>query len=277
MSTDFLAHSDKVAERSYRPSFPFDGPWLDEAHPTMPDQVRELPGWLRDEDVLKLYELGRLGAQPVLEVGAYRGKSAVVLASALRAAGGEGRLVSVDIDPVALASAREAVRERGLEDLVIFARGTLQALVRAYPGIRPGVVFVDGDHSLEGVRRDLETLEAIVPSGSLMLFHDYLDARNDDPGEAHIDVLRGVRESWVMRDCEFAGVFGCCGLYRRASGGPEPSASIEDLLETAAQRGDDLPALLDVVGHDTLRMRYLQRVRRPLARWVRRRLGREVL
>ncbi len=213
----------------------------------------------------------------MLEVGAYRGKSAVVLATALRAGGGDGRLVSVDIDPVALHSARAAVRARGLEDRVIFTRGTLQALLRAYPGIRPGVVFLDGDHSLEGVRRDLETLEAIVPSGALMLFHDYLDERNDDPGEAHIDVLRGVRESWVMRDSEFGGVFGCCGLYRRVAGGPESNGSIQDLLEAARRRGGDPPALLDVVRHDTLRMRYLQRVRRPIGRWVRRRLGREVL
>ena len=275
MPPEFIAHADKVAERAYRPSYRFEGPWVDETHPTMPDHVRELPGWLRDEDVLKLYELGRLSARPILEVGSYRGKSAVVLASALRAAGDPGPLVSVDIDPEALASARGRIRDHGLQDLVVFARGTLQGLVRAHPGLRLGVVFLDGDHSLEGVRRDLETLEAILPAGSLLLFHDYLDERNDDPGEAHIDVLRGVHESWVARDCEFAGVFGCCGLYRRLSGGPPASASVEGMRAAAEVRGDDLPALLDVVRHDTLRMRYLQRIRRPAGRRVRRLLGRK--
>lgn len=275
MPVEFVAHADKVAERSYRPSFRFDGPWLDEAHPTMPDLVREMPGWLRDEDVLKLYELGRLAAGPVLEVGSYHGKSAVVLASAIRAAGGAGPLVSVDIDPDALAGARRGVRDRGLADLVVFVRGTLQALFRAYPELRPGFVFVDGDHSLAGVRRDLETLEAILPTGALVLFHDYLDARNDDPREDHIDVLRGVRESWVERDCEFAGVFGCCGLYRRISGGPPPAESPRELPAELGRRDDDLPALIDVVSQDTLRMRYVQRVRRPAGRWVRRRLGRD--
>ena len=275
MPPEFIAHADKVAERAYLPSYRFDGPWVDATQPTMPDHVREMPGWLRDEDVLKLYELGRLSAGPILEVGSYRGKSAVVLASALRAAGDPGPLVSLDIDPEALASARSRIRDQGLQDVVMFARGTLQGLVRAHPGLRPGVVFVDGDHSLEGVRRDLETLEEILPAGSLLLFHDYLDERNDDPGEAHIDVLRGVRESWVARDCEFAGVFGCCGLYRRLSGGPPGSSSAVDLRAVAAGRDEDLPALLDVVRHDTLRMRYLQRVRRPAGRWARRLLGRK--
>jgi predicted O-methyltransferase YrrM len=275
MPVEFVAHADKLAERSYRASFRFDGEWVDEAHATMPDVVRAVPGWLRDEDVLKLYELARLSPGPILEVGAYRGKSAVVLASALRAAGGAGRLVSLDIDPDALASARSVVRERGLQDRVVFVRGTLQALVRAHPGIRPGVVFLDGDHSLKGVRRDLATLEALVPIGALMLFHDYLDERNEDPRVGHIDVLRGVQKSWVVRDCEFAGVFGCCGLYRRVAGGSQPDGFLPDAL-AAPTSAEGPPPLLDVVRYDTLHMRYLQRVRRPLGRWVRRRLGRDL-
>jgi hypothetical protein len=33
-----------------------------------------------------------------------------------------------------------------------------------------------------------------------------------------------VEESWVPGQCEFAGVFGCCGLFRRRTG---PSGALE--------------------------------------------------
>jgi hypothetical protein len=78
----------------------------------------------------------------------------------------------------------------------------------------------------------------------------------------------------VAAECDFAGVFGCCALFRRRSGGPGPPAPV-DLSHLAARSEDGLPPLIDLTARDDLRMRYLQRVRRPLGRWARRRLGRE--
>ena len=52
MAADFITRSDKRGEGSYLPSFEFDGPFVDDLQPSMPDTVREMPGWLRDEDVL---------------------------------------------------------------------------------------------------------------------------------------------------------------------------------------------------------------------------------
>jgi hypothetical protein len=63
----------------------------------------------------------------------------------------------------------------------------------------------------------------------------------------------------VSRDCEFAGVFGCCGLFRRREGGP-PSAG---------------PPTVDAVWRDSPRMQYLQRVRWPAGRLARRLLRRQ--
>lgn len=274
MGADFITRSDKLNEGSYLPSFELDGRFVDELHPTMPETVREIPGWLRDEDVLKLYELASLTGGPILEIGSYQGKSSVVMATALRRRGRPGRMISLDIDPEALASARRTVRDRGLADHITFIQGSVRALVRAAPGLRPSLVFVDGDHSLAGVRRDLAILAPHVPDGGLLLFHDYLDERNEDPAEKHIEVVRGVAESWVAADCDFAGVFGCCGLFRRRSGGPETPVPA-DLSHLAARTEDGLPPLIDLTHRDDLRMRYLQRVRRPLGRWARRRLGRE--
>jgi hypothetical protein len=243
----FVALPAKTDTREYLPSHDFEG-WIDEAHAGMPDRVRQLPGWLRDEDVLKLYELSALADGPVLEIGAYRGKSTVVLASA------GSRVVSIDIDPAALAEARTNVAAHGLAERVTFIRGTAQAFAKTRPDFRPAVTFVDGDHSYEGATTDLLTLRSLVPKDGLLLFHDYLDELNADPEVAHIDVVRAVADSWVTTECEFAGTFGCCGLFRRTTDPPLPSA----------------PPLVDLVPLDSLRMRYLQRVRRPLGRLLHR-------
>ena len=57
------------------------------------ESVESLPGWLLEGDALKLYELARDAAGPVLEIGTYRGKSAVLMATALRDAGSDARIV----------------------------------------------------------------------------------------------------------------------------------------------------------------------------------------
>jgi predicted O-methyltransferase YrrM len=267
-------HRDKTDDPSYRPSYDFGGEFLGPAHRAAATAVKGIPGWLRDEDVLKLYELAWFAGGPLVEIGSHRGKSTLVLAGALRDAGSEAVLVSLDIDPVALADARRAVASRGLADRVVFVRGTARALFRAVPQLHPAVVFVDGDHSLPGARRDVRVLYPQVPAGALVLFHDYFDPRNADPAVPEVEVERAVAESWVTRDCEFAGVFGCCGLFRRQRGGPDPAADrgLPHPLR-AIDSADELPPLLDLVHFDDLRMRYVQRLRLPLARWTRARLG----
>jgi predicted O-methyltransferase YrrM len=55
---------------------------------------RRVPGWLRPEDALKLYELAYYATGPILEIGTYRGKSGTLMAIAARARrpGGPRRL-----------------------------------------------------------------------------------------------------------------------------------------------------------------------------------------
>jgi predicted O-methyltransferase YrrM len=188
--------------------------------------VRSLPGWMLDEDALKLYELAYLSRGPILEIGTYRGKSAILMARALKDAGREGPIVSLDVDPEALRAAMSLAEDRGVAERLAMIRGTSEMLVRSMPGLRPGFVFLDGDHSRRGVARDLRALRDRVPAGGLLLFHDYHDARNADPAEPDYGVVEAVGESWVARECDFEGVFGCSALFRRRSGPAEGDAPI---------------------------------------------------
>jgi predicted O-methyltransferase YrrM len=199
--------------------------------------ARELPGWLLDEDALKLYELAYFSSGPILDVGTYRGKSAILMAWALRDARRPGPIVSLDVDGEAPRVAARLAAERDVGERIVLVRGTAEQLFGAVPGLSPSLVFLDGDHSRRGVARDLRALEPVVPASGLLLFHDYHDARNADPSEPDYGVVQAVEESWVPRQCEFAGIFGCCALFRRrtgpsgGTGGGElpPAAAITDL------------------------------------------------
>jgi predicted O-methyltransferase YrrM len=46
-----------------------------------------------------------------------------------------------------------------------------------------GLLWLDGDHTLEGVRRDFEAWERFLPPGGLVAFHDALDPEG---GPAHV-------------------------------------------------------------------------------------------
>jgi predicted O-methyltransferase YrrM len=243
---------DKTEDPTYRPSFRFGGDSLGERHRAAHTLVDDVPGWLRPEDALKLYELAYLAQGPILEIGTFHGKSAVLMASAVQDAGQNTTIYSLDVDHSYIRAAREQALSHEVADRVVFVRGTVGAFARMYPHLQPALVFVDGDHSYAGVQRDLTVLERLIPDNGLILFHDFNDdPRNDDPANREVKVRPAVWNSWVPRDCDFAGVFGCCGLFVRRRGRPAGSCEAP---------------LVDLLLFDSLRIQYLQRLRRPLGR-----------
>jgi predicted O-methyltransferase YrrM len=193
-------------------------------------RVDSIPGWLRAADAEKLYELASLTEGPILEIGTHYGKSAVLMALALKDARRRDVVYTLDIDRRAIRAAAAEAKARQLDDVIVFVRGTSRAFARAYPNLRPTLTFVDGDHTRAGVDRDLAALEALVPVGGSLLFHDFADPRNDDPGCPDTKVRPAVEESWVARDCEFVGTFGVCGLFLRREAFSRSRAGVADLL-----------------------------------------------
>src|SRR5215211_8617225 len=101
----FRALPAKTSSRDYEPSYEFGGQRVSEAHDRAEELVADVPGWLRPEDALKLYELAYYARGPILEVGTYRGKSGTLMAIAARDARHSGLVVSVDVDPAAARAA----------------------------------------------------------------------------------------------------------------------------------------------------------------------------
>lgn len=112
----------------------------------------------------------------VVEIGRYRGGSTFVLAAALQS----GVLHSYDIETRQGRSGAELDRELsaaleryGLSDRVKLHVADSRA---ADPPHRIGVLFLDGDHSEEGVRADFERWSAHLPPRGHLLFHDAVAA-----------------------------------------------------------------------------------------------------
>lgn len=215
--------------------------------------VESIPGWLRPEDAGTLYELAHSTPGPILEIGTAHGKSAVLMALALRVAGRETLLFTLDVDRSSLKAAAGQAQAHGVADLIVFVRGTVTAFARAHPHVRPALTFVDADHSRAGLQRDLAALHALVPARGLLLFHDFNDPLNDDPSCDEIKVRPTVHASWVAQECEFEGVFGACGLFRRRHSPPTSDVTTMDLLRL-----------------DSIKDQYRHRLRYPAARLARR-------
>jgi methyltransferase family protein len=176
----------------------------------------------------------------VLEIGTWCGKSAAVLACGVRDGSNGAKVVSVDVNVNRLHQARAELAQRDLAAHVTLVSGTADAFLNAADGFEPMLVFVDGDHTLRGVLRDLAALEAHVPRDAVLVFHDYAGTSNE------YEVEQAVSRSWVPRDCEFGGVFGLSGVFVRTDGRPRSSPQP--------------PLLLDAVRYDTPALRLKQRI-----------------
>ena len=157
--------------------------------------ARATSGFLPDDEGMALYRAALLGASvgPLLEIGAWRGKSAVYLGAAAAESGTV--LFSVDHhrgseelqagwehhDPNVVDARsgridtlpffRRTVEQAGLEDVVVAVVGE-SSVVAAHWGTPLGLVFVDGGHGAASAAADYEGWAPHVAPGGLLVVHD---------------------------------------------------------------------------------------------------------
>jgi predicted O-methyltransferase YrrM len=138
----------------------------------------------------------RSGARTAIEIGRYRGGSTIVIAAAMAP---EGRLWSIDVGEKEARmfaqtggtfdnATRDFCTRFGLHvEILVGDSRTLDVDTGEVD-----LVFIDGDHTYEGVRNDFERFGRRVPVGGAVLLDD---AFPDDLFESHVDwVGRLVRE-----------------------------------------------------------------------------------
>jgi predicted O-methyltransferase YrrM len=159
-------------------------------------------------EFLRLLSLVR-EARPrrLVEIGTGRGGTTFLLS---HAAASGSTLVTVDLrfDPP-LASALPLLAAAG-SDIVTFQADSqaeaTAAAVRAAAGGRVDVLFVDGDHSCEGVRRDFALYSPLVRPGGLVAFHDIVPDHGQRSGRPTGNSTGGVPKFWSELRASRSGV-----------------------------------------------------------------------
>ena len=156
------------------------------------DRIREIPGWLADEEAelllstceRALTDLPAPGA--VVEVGSYCGRSTVVLGSAVKSLRPDGRVHAIDPH-----QGQVGAQDRGIQSgAPTFERLRANLAANGLSGhveiIRKcsfevewtgpiGFLFVDGLHDYANVSRDFLHFEGSVVTGGYVAFHDYAE------------------------------------------------------------------------------------------------------
>lgn len=112
-----------------------------------------------DEAAL-LWKAVKLSKGHILEIGRYRGGSTILLS----AAAGDRKVCSIDINPPPFSSLLENLSN------VILITGNSRNVDVLNSTI--GLLFIDGDHSYEGVQEDTKLYWSSLEVGGLAVYHD---------------------------------------------------------------------------------------------------------
>jgi predicted O-methyltransferase YrrM len=151
-----------------------------------------IDGWLTDAEGELLFRLAAAcpAGLPVVEIGSWKGKSTVWLASGVRPSA--GTLVFA-IDPheqsledpgaTTLDDLKENLARSGVAHVVVPIVNDSHNAAPAFDQM-PGVVFVDGSHLREAVRIDLADWFPKLAVGGVLAVHDVLNDRWSGPRRA---------------------------------------------------------------------------------------------
>ncbi|MHC5906469.1 class I SAM-dependent methyltransferase [Streptomyces sp. S6] len=194
-------------------------------------------GFMPEDEGLALYaaavEVGALGL-PLLEVGTYCGRSAVLLADAARRAGVVALTVDhhrgseeqqpgweyhdpETVDPElglmdTLPTFRRTLHRAGLEDHVVALVGRSPQIARLWNSPL-GLVFVDGGHTDEHATADYEGWAPHVAEGGLLVIHDvFPDPEDEFTGQAPYRIYLRALESGQFEE---VGVTGSLRVLRK--------------------------------------------------------------
>jgi predicted O-methyltransferase YrrM len=161
--------------------------------------IKDVPGWLSDEEGEALYELAQecTGKGVIVEIGSWKGKSTICLGLGSRA----GNAVRVfAVDPHAdyrHGEFKDNIERAGIADLVTPVQGLSQQVADDFH--EPiELLFVDGSHDEDDVRKDFEKWVPKVVDRGTVAFHD--TTWHDGPRKVVAEKIFGSHQ---FRDVRF--------------------------------------------------------------------------
>ncbi len=146
----------------------------------------EIEGWMDFDELDFLFDVAA-GCHTVVEIGCFQGRSTVAIMAGLRQRGGFGNLFVVDLfDGRGTSRSNEFGRgelrsrfysnlmERGLSPFdIIAADSGDRKTASVFADKSVDLIFVDGSHDYESVKRDLDVWAPKVSVGGIICGHDY--------------------------------------------------------------------------------------------------------
>ncbi len=220
------------------------------------DRVEGVPGWMTLDQARRLWDAARRvpAGGRIVEIGSFRGRSAIILASAAPA---DVKLTAIDPHAGGDRGPNEIApeAERGEADHEAF-HGNLRAAGvaervrhrRTYSGAALGelrepldLLYVDGAHRYGPARADIEGYGALVRPGGTLLVHDSWSA---------IGVtLAQARVLFASRAWRYVARSGTLAEYRREELGPADALAngLRQLAELPYFARNELVKLLIVL------------------------------
>jgi tetratricopeptide (TPR) repeat protein len=168
--------------------------------------IKNMPDWMdmvqiNEEWIEVLKEITALKPQVVLEIGTYKGGT---IFSISRVAGNDALIITIDmpgggfggvlVPEENFSRLQQAVKEHGPEQQFYYLREdshkieTLERVKEILDGKSIDVLFIDGDHAYEGVKKDFQMYSPLVSGNGMIIFHDILENKFN---EAEISGLVG--------------------------------------------------------------------------------------
>lgn len=158
-----------------------------------------VPGWETEAEQSALIEAARNTPQGgiIVEIGAEFGMSASLFCNFAHPT---VDIFSIDLFPGDLLQAHlNNLQQAGLEGRSHQIRGDSGELGLYWKEGDIDLLFIDGDHTYEGVKRDIRAWTPHVAVGGLVIFHDCACATNLNPHELHYEVSRAI-DDWNAND-----------------------------------------------------------------------------
>ncbi len=136
-----------------------------------------------------------------VEIGSFAGSSLFLTCNALKRI--TPQLQGFAVDPGGHPQLYEVLKhlQGNVTHLPLFSHQAVPQLQQVFEqdGQLPIFIFVDGDHTYEGVRQDIIDYFPLLAPGGIMMFHDYLPPLNDENREAilyhHAGNEPGIRQA----------------------------------------------------------------------------------
>jgi predicted O-methyltransferase YrrM len=138
-----------------------------------------------------------------IEIGSFAGSSLFLTCKALKRV--EQNLEGFAIDPGLHPQLKTVLQQvkKDVNHLQMFSHDAVIQLRQQFEadGNFPPFIFVDGDHSYEGVKQDIINYFPLLKPGGIMMFHDYLPPLNDENRSAILS-HHGGNEPGIRQACQ---------------------------------------------------------------------------